>query len=210
MLKTAEIIVPQIDSQNVGDGKALLYEAFVRMVDVASIKDYPKWRRQNNKRWLGGLTAEGNIKSLKGVPYSVVLRESNGMVHLVAINKDVVKVDRAEDYKKDGWEFPESDRSILMLAKYYKRGENRGNIVITSNRDLEASVRLKEEGARWEELVGGETAVIVRRMAFRDLVKVIVDANLTGYPSRSVLTSPVWRAYNVRQDKTTYLGGARR
>jgi len=210
MLNTAEIVVPKIADTGIYDGKSVLYEAFRSMVDVISIKDYPNWRRHYSKRWHGGLTAAGNIKSLKGAPYSAILRENNSMLQLIAVNKDVVETDRAEDYKKNGWEFSERDPSILLLAKYFKRGANRGQIVISHNKDLEAPVRLKEEGARKGELHGGETAVLVRRMAFEELVGVILRADPKGYPSRHVLTSPVWRAYNVTQDMAFHNGGSTR
>jgi len=210
MLKTAEIVVPKISDTGLFDGKLVLYEAFLGMIHPITVKDYPGWRRHNNKRWYGGLTGAGNIDPLKEVPYSAVLRESNGMVQLVAVNKDVFETDRAEDYKKNGWEFSESDPSILLLAKYYKRGEDRGKIVISRNSDLEAPVRLKEKGARRAELHDGLTASLVRRIAFEELVKVIFSADPKGYPARHVLTSPVWRHYNVLQDQAEYIGGVRK
>ena len=210
MLNTAEILVPNLSDNSVFDGKLVLYEAFLGMVHPITIKDYSRWRRHNNSRWYGGLTGEGSLESLKGAPYSGVLRESGGMVQLMAVNRDVFETDRAEDPKKNGWEFSERDSSILMLAKYYKKGRHKGLIVISGSRDLEAAVRLKEEDARRGEMRDGLTASLVRKMAFEELVGVILRADPKGYPSRHVLTSPVWRAYNVTQDQAFYLGGARR
>lgn len=197
MIKTAEIQVPPTVDIRPVSGRFLLYNAFRNLSEETTIKSYPGWREDRNKRWLGGLTALGKVEGFEDIPVATVLRESHGMVQLLALNADPYKLDKAADYK-EGWEFSERDDRILLNAVFLKKGKP-GEIFVSYRTQPEPTINSAEvDQASREDL--GIIIPLIRQLGFERMVDVISRSDPKANILTQFLTSPVWRHYNYTLD----------
>lgn len=199
MLTTAEVQVPQRMSQPV-DARHFLYEAFCALSDVSTIKDYPRWKKHNNKTWIGGVTAAGNKEALPDIPFSVVLREAPEKVQLMVVNRDAWAMDRSPNYQKDGWEFSPKNPDVLLFAEHKPKGRNQDKVIVRFRTDNESkwTIADKDGGSITEDLK--EYPHLLPAIVFGEFVNLLEKISIQDYPAREVLTSPIWRDYTFGRD----------
>jgi hypothetical protein len=207
MLKTAEAPVSQSDAPSI-DGRHVLYDAFRRLSKGGTIKEYPGWKPERNKRWVGGLTSVGEVEGFEDVPLAMVLRESRKMVQLLVINQDAHELDRAADYKNGGWEFSDRDPLVMMNAVYLKSGRL-GGFIASYRTQQEPQINMKgSEEFSTEDL----RAVIpeVRQLGFDRIFDVISQSGMRTNLTTDILTSLAWRDYNRADIEISFSGGFRK
>ena len=194
MIKTAEVSIPQTVDTRPTSSRLLLYNAFRNLIVPETAKQYSRWRKDRNNRWLGGLTAVGQVEGFEAIPVSVVLRESKGMVQLLAINADVYKLDMASNYKKDGWEFSDRDPRVLMNAVTLKN--HRVGEVFVSYRTQEKPLIISDEKPEFGEEDLKIMVPLIRQLGFERMVEVLSRSGSCMDTATQILTSPLWRHYN--------------
>lgn len=193
MLKTVEIQNPQVADTKPFNGRYVLYEAF-QALSSGDIKHYPPWKSHNNNLWKGGLTATASIDTLSDLSLAVLLRENKGVVQLVVARKSVEALDRAEDYKNEGWEFSASDSDIIFDARYYKRGKYKGKIMASFN-PVQASGATQLNDDQYFI-----TASLTQRMSYEECKRVVEQVQVIDNIQRQLLISPLWKNYSFGID----------
>lgn len=210
MLKTSEIPNPLITdtTSSSSDGRYMLYEAFRTLTDPKYVKEFHKWRRGRSRRWIGGITSPCETENLSNDPISVLLRESKGVVQLVVVNRDAWEMDQAK-ILQEGWDFPDTDDSVILDAKFIKGGKFKGKTFITYNDPTSVDPETTDpQSALFDET--STTISLTHQLAFEKTLKVLLGTRTRSYPCAQLITSPLWRNYDLVEDRgIRHIGGLR-